>query len=79
MSENPSCDNTLHKTLYYLVGNFYYYLFIIGFMVRFYRHRNIGKYNLKSPKPKTYLYKIFFQSVMVAISFGMIYDLDCNG
>ncbi|CDW73194.1 UNKNOWN [Stylonychia lemnae] len=73
--ENIACDQTCKKALYYFIGNVHYYIFIIGFMVRFYRHRNIGKYNLKSPRPNTYVLKILLQCILALQTFTMIYDI----
>lgn len=57
-NEDGDCPFPLRKILYYIVGNLHYYLFLIGFLVRYQRHKNIGKYNLKAPRPKTYIMKI---------------------
>jgi len=54
----PTCFIEAHRVLYYFVGNIYYYIFFIAFLARYNKHKNIGKYNLKAPRPRTYLIKL---------------------
>ena len=56
--------------------NFHYVLFLIGFLVRFSRHRGLGIINLNDPRPRTYKIKIALQIVMGLACFGMVYDTD---
>ena len=70
------CDQFCRKHLYFFLGNFHCYLFLIGFIVRYHRHKNIGKYNLRAPRPRTYVLKIFLQSIMAITVFSMIYDIN---
>eukprot|EP00347_Sterkiella_histriomuscorum_P014587 403360313 len=75
-SQDNSCDQICRKALYYCVGNLHFYLFLIGFIVRYSRHKNIGKYNLRAPRPFTYIIKIILQSIMTGVTFAMIYDVN---
>ena len=67
------------KSIYYFALNFYYYLFLLGFIVRYLRHRAIGKYNLQDPRPRSYKLKVGLQVLMALATYGHLYDLDVDG
>lgn len=52
---------------------------MIGFIVRRYKHRHLGEYNLNAPRPKTYVIKILLQFIMAINSWVLIWDVNPKG
>ena len=64
------------KILVFYVLNIHYYLFLIGFLVRYSRHKNLGIINLSESRPRTYKVKILLQAIMGISALAMAYDTD---
>ena len=62
------------KLFMFVALNFHYYLFLIGIIVRYTRHKNLGIINLNDPRPKTYKFKIALQIIMGVACLSMVYD-----
>ena len=73
---NFTKDGPIPILLYYFVLNAHYYIFLLGFLVRYSRHKNLGKNNLKDPRPFTYKLKMLLQGIMMISTLLMAYDID---
>ena len=65
-----------HKLYVFFGLNFHYLIFLIGFLVRYNRHKSLGMINLMESRPKTYIIKLILQFVMVISSALMAADWD---
>ena len=69
-------DLLYHKFVIYFGLNLHYYLFLIGFLVRYNRHNSLGMINLMESKPRTYKVKILLQLIMAFTTLLMVIDWD---
>jgi hypothetical protein len=75
---DPSIKNyrPIVKLFLFFVFNTHYYLFLIGFLVRYNRHKTLGFINLMESRPRTYKLKILLQTIMGLSTLTMALDLD---
>jgi hypothetical protein len=66
----------LRKFIVYFGLNAHYFIFLIGFLVRYNKYRGLGLINLMESKPKTYKIKIFLQVIMGITTALMAIDWD---
>jgi len=64
------------KLIVYFFFNIHYYIFLIGFLVRYNRHKTLGFINLMESRPRTYKIKILLQVIMGLSTLTMALDLD---
>jgi hypothetical protein len=64
------------KLIVYFLFNLHYYIFLIGFLVRYNRHKTLGFINLMESRPRTYKIKILLQVIMGLSTLTMALDLD---
>jgi|LauGreDrversion4_2_1035121.scaffolds.fasta_scaffold421932_1 hypothetical protein len=59
--------------------NIHYLFFLIGFIVRYQRHRYLGLNNINDPRPRTYKIKIALQGVMAFFTLLMAAEVSEDG